>query len=103
MYVLEENNHLILIDPCIIDIGVERNTGLCPRGAHHGRDGGARHRRPVRGLEAPSAAHHARAVAGHQGRRAHFQRTRRGRNSVILLSTGFARDKICALHPEYPE
>ena len=58
---------------------------------------------PVRGLEAPSAAHHARAVAGHQGRRAHFQRAGRGRNPVILLSTGFARDKICALHPEYPE
>ena len=26
MYVLEENNHLILIDPCIIDIRLENKT-----------------------------------------------------------------------------
>ena len=39
---------------------------LFARGAHRRRDGDARHRGPVRGLEAPPAAYHERAVAGAQ-------------------------------------
>ena len=49
-----------------LDAPAPLEARLFARGAHRRRDGDARHRGPVRGLEAPPAAYHERAVAGAQ-------------------------------------